>query len=110
MEFNCSGNSDYYIDLNCVRLLSRIKLVKTDGSDLPSGEINTVGSVNTLLHSMFSSLSVSLNDKTITLRDKPSLQGVPRNAFKLCFLCLWHASSFKFLVPLFAYQRWSTER
>jgi hypothetical protein len=36
LEFNCSGHSDYYIDLNSVLLLLRIKLVKTDGSDLAS--------------------------------------------------------------------------
>ena len=28
LEFNCSGHSDYYIDLNSVRLLLRFKLVK----------------------------------------------------------------------------------
>jgi len=33
IEFNCSGQSDYYIDLNSVCLLLSIKLVKTDGSD-----------------------------------------------------------------------------
>ena len=69
LEFNCSGHSDYYIDLNSVRLLLRFKLVKTDGSDMPSDETNTVGCVNNLLHSMFSSLSVSLNGKPVTLHE-----------------------------------------
>ena len=41
VEFNCSGHSDYYIDLNSVRLLLRINLVKTDGSDLKSGVPNS---------------------------------------------------------------------
>jgi len=41
-----------------VRLRLRIKLVKTDESDLASAEANTVGYVNNLLHSMLSSLSV----------------------------------------------------
>ena len=40
LEFNCSCNSDYYIDFNSVRLLLRLKLVKTDGSDLSSAESN----------------------------------------------------------------------
>ena len=31
LEFSCSGHSDYYINLNYVHLLLRIKLVKTDG-------------------------------------------------------------------------------
>jgi len=66
LEFNCSGHSDYYTDLNSVRLLLRIKLVKTGGSDLASAESNIVGYVNNLLHSMFSSLSVSLNGKPVT--------------------------------------------
>ena len=69
-EFNCSGRSDYYIDLNYVRLLLRLLVVKTDGSDLSSAEPkNTVGCVNRLLHSMFSSLNVSLNGKPVTLHD-----------------------------------------
>ena len=67
LEFHFSGHSDYYIDLNCVRLL---KLVKTDGTDLSSAEPkNTVVCVNNLLHSMFSSLNVSLNGKEVTLHD-----------------------------------------
>ena len=69
LEFNCSGYSDFYIDLNAVRSLLRIKLVKTDGSDLKSGEPNTVGCVKNLLHYMFSSLSLSLNGKPVTLHE-----------------------------------------
>jgi len=61
LEFNCSVHSDYYIDLNSVRYILSIKLVKTDGSDRESAEPNTVGCVNNLLHSMFSSLCISLN-------------------------------------------------
>ena len=38
LEFNCSGHRYYYIDLNSVRLLLRLELVKTDGSDLSSAE------------------------------------------------------------------------
>ena len=37
-EFNSLGHSDYYIDLNSMRLLLRLKLVKTDGSGLSSAE------------------------------------------------------------------------
>ena len=68
LEFNCSGHSDFYIDLNSVRLLLRIKLVKTDGSDLKYGEPNTVGCVKNLLHSSCS-LSVSLSGKPVTLHE-----------------------------------------
>jgi len=69
LEFNCSGHNDYYIDLNSVRLLLRFKLVKTDVPDMPSDETNTVGCVNNLLHSTFSSFSVSLNGKPVTLHE-----------------------------------------
>jgi len=68
LEFKCSGHSDYYIDLNSVRLLLRNKLVKTDGSDISSAESNTVGCVN-LLYSMFRCLCVSLNGKPVTLHE-----------------------------------------
>jgi len=68
-QFNCSGHSDYYADLNSVRLLLRIKHIKTDGSDVERVEPNTVGCVNNLLHSMFSSLSVSLTCKPVTLHE-----------------------------------------
>jgi len=69
LEFNCSPHSVFYIDLNSVRVLLQIKLVKTDGSDIKSAEGNTAGCINILLHSMFSSLSVSLNGKPITLHE-----------------------------------------
>ena len=50
-------------------LLLRIKLVKTDGSNVESGEGNIFGCVNNLLHSMFISLSFSLYGKTVTLHE-----------------------------------------
>ena len=52
-----------------MRLLLCFKFVKTDGSDMPSDETNTVGCVNNLLHSMFSSPSFSLNGKPVTLHE-----------------------------------------
>jgi len=58
--FNCSGHSHYYIDVNSVRLLMRIKLVKTDGTDIEYAAPNTVVCFNNLLHSMFSSLGILL--------------------------------------------------
>ena len=69
MEFNCSGHSYYYIDLNTVRLLLRVKIVKTDGSDLTIAESNTVGRVNNFLHPIFSSLNVSLKGKPRILHE-----------------------------------------
>jgi len=69
LELNCSDHSDYYIDLNSERFLLRVKLFKTDGSDIESAEPNTVGCFNKLLHSIFSSLSISLNGKQVTLHE-----------------------------------------
>ena len=69
LEFNCSDHSHYYIDLNSVRLFLRVKLVKTDGSDIESAEPNTVGCVTNLLHSIFSSLSTSPNHKPLLLHE-----------------------------------------
>jgi hypothetical protein len=69
LKFNCSGHSDYYIDLNSVRLLLRIKQVKTDGSDISIAESNTAGCFNNFPHSMFSCLCVSLNGKPVTLHE-----------------------------------------
>jgi hypothetical protein len=41
LECNCSGHSDYNINLNYVRLILRMKLVKTDGSDIENAETNS---------------------------------------------------------------------
>ena len=46
-----------------------MKLVKSDGTDFENVVSNTVGSVKNLLQSMFSSQSVSLNGKAVTLHD-----------------------------------------
>jgi hypothetical protein len=69
LDFNCSGHNDYYIDLNSVRVILRIKLAKTDESDIDSAKPNTVGCVNNLLRSMFCSLSFSLNRNHFTLHE-----------------------------------------
>jgi hypothetical protein len=61
LEFSCSGHSDFYTDLNSVRPLLRLKILKTDVLNLRSDGSNTVVCVNILLHSMFRSLSVSVN-------------------------------------------------
>ena len=84
LEFNCSGHSDYYIDLNSVCLDLRIKLVKTDGSHIENTAPNTVGCVNSWLHSMISSLSISLNGKPVNLHETIII-GLHRKASKLRF-------------------------
>ena len=69
LKFKCSCRSDYHIDLNSVRLLLRIKLIKIDGSDIENAEPNTVGCVNNLFNSMFSSLTFLSNGKPVTLQE-----------------------------------------
>jgi len=69
LQFNFCGHSDYYIDQSSLHLLLRIKIAKTDGFDIENTAPNTVGCVNNFLHSMFSSLSVSLNEKAVTLHE-----------------------------------------
>jgi hypothetical protein len=46
--------------------------VKSNGSDLSNAESNTVGCGNNLLHSMFRSLSASLNGNPVTLHETNS--------------------------------------
>jgi len=71
---------------NSVSVFLRIKLLKSDGSLLSSAESNTVGCVNNLLHYIFSSLSVSLNGKPVTLHEtKLTLQDLPCKAAELQF-------------------------
>jgi len=69
LEFHCSDHIDYYVDLNSVLLLILVKLSKTDASDIEGAVPNTVACVNKLLHSMFSSLSISLSGKPVTLNE-----------------------------------------
>jgi hypothetical protein len=67
LEYNCSGHSDFYTDLNFVRLLLRIKVVNTDAADVTNAESNTVSCINNVQHLMFSSLCVSWNGNPVTL-------------------------------------------
>ena len=53
LELNCYGHSDYYIDLNSVSLLLRIKLVKTDGTDIENTTPNAVGCIQCFVLSVF---------------------------------------------------------
>jgi hypothetical protein len=68
LEFNCSGHSDYYINLNCVLLHLRIKLLKLMDR-IYKVPRQTVVCVKNLLHSMFCSLSVSLNGNPVSFHE-----------------------------------------
>ena len=68
MKFNYLGLTDYYIELNSMRLHLRIKFLESDGTDISSAEPNTAGCVNNLFHSIFSSLRVSLKGKPVNFQ------------------------------------------
>jgi hypothetical protein len=85
LEFNCSGHSDYYIDLNSLRLLLSFKHVKTDGSDMSSDEANAVGCVNNLLHSCLVLLAFLYMVNRLLFMKQTTITGVSRKTFKLWF-------------------------
>ena len=65
IEFNISGqNGMDYIDLKHSTMYLKVKIVKSDGSNLLPTE--RVAPVNLLLHSLFSQVEVSVQNKSIT--------------------------------------------
>ena len=63
-EFSVSGAGDDYIDLADTYLFVEAQIVKTNGDDLDGGA--DVASVNLWMHSLFSDISVSLNEKLVS--------------------------------------------
>ena len=63
-EFVVSGAGEDYIDLANTYLFVEAQIVNTDGSDLDAD--TDVGHVNLLMHSLFSDVSVSLNEKLVS--------------------------------------------
>ncbi len=64
IEFYVPGAGDEYIDLAQTRLYIRAKITNPDGSNLAAAA--PVGPVNLFLHSLFSQVDVSLNERLIT--------------------------------------------
>lgn len=64
IEFHISGSGSEYLDLSQSQVYVKLKVVKGDGTNLPDTE--QVGPVNLFLHSLFSQVDVSLNDRIIT--------------------------------------------
>lgn len=64
LEFNISGSGEEYMDLSMTRLYVKVKIVKNDGSYLPEDE--PVGPINLFLHSLFSQVDISLNERIIS--------------------------------------------
>ena len=65
IEFNVSGSGEEYLDLARTQLYVKAKITKPNGAAL---DPNTqVGPVNLFLHSLFSQVDVSLNERLISL-------------------------------------------
>ena len=75
IEFSISGSGEDYLDLANTLLYVRAQIVKADGTNLP--EDAEVGPTNLWLHSLFSQVDVSLNEKLIS----PSTNTYPYRAY-----------------------------
>lgn len=64
IEFNLTGNSSCYVDLQKTRLRIKARIVKEDSS--PVSDENNVAFVNNTLHSLFSQCDISIQQKVIT--------------------------------------------
>ncbi|XP_054753804.1 uncharacterized protein F54H12.2-like [Lytechinus pictus] len=64
IEFHISGSGSEYLDLTQTQVYVKAKVVHQDGTNLVDGD--QVGPVNLFLHSLFSQVDVSLNDRVIT--------------------------------------------
>ncbi|GBN72875.1 Uncharacterized protein F54H12.2 [Araneus ventricosus] len=74
VEFHISGSGDEYLDLSQTQLYIQAQILKADGSRILK-EIKTgdnaspetkIGPVNLFLHSLFSQVDVSLNDRLVS--------------------------------------------
>ncbi|XP_035205678.1 uncharacterized protein F54H12.2-like [Stegodyphus dumicola] len=64
VEFNVSGSGDDYLDLSQTQLYVKVKILKNDGKPITAE--SKVGPVNLFLHSMFSQVDISLNERLVS--------------------------------------------
>ncbi|GFV39432.1 uncharacterized protein F54H12.2 [Trichonephila clavipes] len=64
VEFHISGNAEDYIDLSQTQLYVKAKILKVGNT--PITKDDTIGPVNLFLHSLFSQVDVSLNDRVVS--------------------------------------------
>ena len=64
IEFNVSGTGEEYLDLARTQLYVKAKITKANGTALDAD--TQVGPVNLFLHSLFSQVDVSLNERLIS--------------------------------------------
>ena len=74
IEFNVSGTGEEYLDLAKTQLFVKAKITKANGDNLnPNTQVDPV---NLFLHSLFSQVDVSLNERLIS----PSTNTYPYRA------------------------------
>lgn len=64
IEFSIAGSGAEYLDLSSSHLYVKVKITKSDGSSLT--ETDLVAPANCFLHSLFSQVDVSLNERNIS--------------------------------------------
>lgn len=64
VEFNISGSGEDYLDLSQTQLYVKVKILKSNGASLVKED--KVGPVNLFLHSLFSQIDVSLNERLVS--------------------------------------------
>ncbi|GFW41133.1 uncharacterized protein F54H12.2 [Trichonephila clavipes] len=64
VELHISGSAEDYIDLSQTQLYVKAKIVKVDNT--PITKDDTIGPVNLFLHSLFSQVDASLNDRVVS--------------------------------------------
>ncbi|XP_042912887.1 uncharacterized protein F54H12.2-like [Parasteatoda tepidariorum] len=64
VEFHVSGSAEDYIDLSQTQLFVKAKIVKSDNTLITKDD--TIGPVNLFLHSLFSQVDISLNDRIVS--------------------------------------------
>lgn len=64
VEFHVSGSGDDYIDLSQTQLYVKAKILKNDNTTI--GKDDKIGPVNLFLHSLFSQVDITLNDRPVS--------------------------------------------
>ena len=64
LELNVSGSGEEYLDLSQTQLYVKAKILNNDGTILK--DKSKVGPVNLFLHSMFSQVDISLNERLVS--------------------------------------------
>ncbi|GIY11070.1 hypothetical protein CDAR_431601 [Caerostris darwini] len=64
VEFHISGSGEEYVDLSQTQLYVKAKIVKADGTPLEKD--GKIGPVNLFMHSLFSQMDISLNDRLVS--------------------------------------------